>query len=498
MPLVLAIDQSTSATKVLLFDAGGRVVDQAAREHRQHYPRAGWVEHDASEIWSNLIAAASELLDRQGACRDEIAGVSLTNQRETFVVFDRDTGAPLHPAIVWQCRRGDANCAAQVKFGHESTIRTRTGLRVDSYFSAPKIQWIVQEKPDLAKRLADGTARIGTIDTYLIYRLTDRAVFATDHTNASRTLLFDIGRLVWDDELCAWWRVPRAALPEVRASASEFGTTNLGGLLPRAVPIRGVMGDSQASLFAQRCFEPGAAKITFGSGSSVLVNVGHKAPATSAGTVATLAWVHDRRPTYAAEGIITSSASTINWLRDQLGLITDARETEAMATALESNGGVYLVPAFSGLGAPHWEEKARAAIVGLSAHSDRRHVARAAVESIGYQLRDVLDAIRADAGVELQRLHGDGGATANAFLMQFCADLTGVELRVAMNPNLSALGAAWIGMLGLGIHKSLAALAALPQPEHHYVPTMPMETVTKLLRGWHRAVQQVIVGARAE
>lgn len=492
MPLVLAIDQSTSATKVLLFDELGRVIDKAAREHRQHYPRAGWVEHDAHEIWLNLLDAARELLARQSAQCDEIAGVSITNQRETFVVFESGTGKPLHPAIVWQCRRGDPLCAEQVNAGREASLRAKTGLRVDSYFSAPKLQWLVREHPEIAQRLKAGSARIGTIDTYLVYRLTRGAVFASDHTNASRTLLFGIGQLAWDEELCGWWEVPHAALPEVRESASRFGTTTLEGALPRPVPICGVMGDSQASLFAQRCFEPGTAKVTFGSGSSVLLNAGQTVPRATGGSVATLAWVRNGRPTYAAEGIITCSASTITWLRDQLGLFSSPTETEAMATSLDSNGGVFLVPAFSGLGAPYWAEHARAAIVGLSAHSDRRHVVRAALESIGYQLRDVLDSMRGDTGVALQRLHGDGGATANRFLMQFCADISGVDLRVANNPNLSALGAAWMGMLGLGIHTDFSDLAKLPQEGETYQPHVPEATAAQWLSGWHSAVKQVL------
>lgn len=498
MPLLIAVDQSTSATKVLLFDELGGLVDKAAREHRQHYPREGWVEHDANEIWANLLDAAGELLARQAARHDEIAGVSITNQRETFVAFDRDSGAPLHPAIVWQCRRGDPLCAEQVKLGREVSLRAKTGLRVDSYFSAPKIQWLLRENPQLAKRLEMGTARLGTIDTYLIYRLTHGAVFATDHTNASRTLLFDIGRRQWDDELCRWWQVPRGALPEVHESASRFGTTTIAGALSRPVPICGVMGDSQASLFAQRCFEPGMAKVTFGSGSSVLLNVGAAMPGAAGGSVATLAWVHGGSPTYAAEGIITSSASTITWLRGQLRLFSSPAETESMATSLGSNGGVFLVPAFSGLGAPYWAEHARAAIVGLSAHCDRRHIVRAALESIGYQLRDVLDSMRADAGVSLKCLHGDGGPTVNRFLMQFCADITGVELRVANNPNLSALGAAWMGMLGLRIHGQLADLARLPQQELLYQAKADETTAKEWLRGWHSAVAQVLAGPRHE
>jgi glycerol kinase len=492
MPLVLAIDQSTSATKVLLFDEQGRALDKVSREHRQLYPQAGWVEHDAAEIWSNLLEATRELLSRQSARLNEIVGVSIANQRETFVVFDAKSGEPLHPAIVWQCRRGDPFCAEQRAQGREAAIQAKTGLRVDSYFSAPKMQWLVRSKPEIATQLARGTARIGTIDTYLIYRLTGTQVFATDATNASRTLLFNLAKLAWDDELCAWWEVPRSGLPEVRECSARFGTTTVGGLLPREVPICGVMGDSQASLFAHRCYEPGTAKVTFGSGSSVLLNVGSDMPASNRGAVASLAWVHGGKATYAAEGIITSSASTVVWLRDQLGLIAKSEETESMARALPDNGGVYLVPAFSGLGAPYWEQKARAAIVGLSSHSDRRHLARAALESIGYQLRDVLDEMRKGCPVPLKRLQGDGGATRNSFLMQFCADLAGVDLRVADSPHLSPLGAAWMGLLGLGVHADLKALLALPQPEATYPASMPATQAAELLAGWHRAVNQVL------
>jgi glycerol kinase len=300
--------------------------------------------------------------------------------------------------------------------------------------------------------------------------------------------------LEWDDELCSWWQVPRNALPEIRGCSDEYGATTLAGLLPRPVPICGVMGDSQASLFGHRCFEPGTGKVTFGSGSSVLLNVGHAIPPATkeSGCVAALAWVLDGKPTYAAEGIITTSASTITWLRDQLGLISSPAETEALARSVEGNGGVYFVPAFSGLGAPHWSDKARAAIIGLSAHSDRRHVVRAALESIGYQLRDVLDAMRRNSPLMLRRLQGDGGASANAFLMQFCADLAGVELRVANSPHLSPRGAAWMGSLGLGLHKNVNGLNALPQQETVYRPIADSTDVSTLLSGWRHAVRQVL------
>ncbi len=467
-------------------------MDHASREHRQYYPQPGWVEHDAEEIWQNTLAAAREVLGRQEARIRELACVSISNQRETIVVFDRATGAPLHHAIVWQCRRGDELCSAQCRAGFEPAIRAKTGLRVDSYFSASKLQWLIRQRPDLAAKLNERWALVGTIDAYLVYRLTRGDVFATEQTNASRTLLFDIGRLAWDDELCGGWEVPRRALPEVRSSADNFGETTLEGALPAPVPICGVMGDSQASLFAQRCFDVGAAKATFGSGSSVLLNVGARRPSVERGSVCTVGWVHQGQPTYVLEGIITFSAATLTWLRDQLGLFTNPAETEAMALEVPDNGGVYLVPAFSGLGAPHWREAARAAIVGLTAHSDRRHIVRAGLESIAYQLRDVLDMMQADAGVVVRRLHGDGGATANRFLMQFCADLTGVELRVARSPHYSPLGAAMMGMLGTGIHSSTAALAALPRDDASYQPRQSPEAVAHLHAGWQRALKQVL------
>jgi glycerol kinase len=329
MRCILAIDQSTSATKVLLIDEQGRVIDKVAREHRQHYPQPGWVEHDATEIWQHVRETSRELVARQTARVGDLVCLSIANQRETIVVFDRATGAPLHPAIVWQCRRGDELCAAQSRAGRDAAIREKTGLRNDAYFSASKLQWLVRRRPELANKLRSGEALIGTIDTYLIYRLTGGRVFATDHSNACRTLLFDLRRLDWDDELCAWWEVPRIALPEVRPSAARFGETDLGGVLPRTLPICGVMGDSQASLFAQRCFEPGSAKVTFGSGSSVLLNVGRDLPRLHGGSVATLAWLCDGVPTYALEGIITCSGSTLTWLRDQLGLIQQVGEAEA-------------------------------------------------------------------------------------------------------------------------------------------------------------------------
>jgi glycerol kinase len=423
----------------------------------------------------------------------EIVGLSITNQRETIVVFERATGRPLHPAIVWQCRRSESLCIAHVAAGGEEWVRARTGLKIDPYFSGSKLQWLVENRPDLADKLISGEALVGTIDTYLVYRFTKGGVFATDFTNASRTLLFDIGRLRWDEELCGLWKVPLKALPEVRESFANFGETTIDGVLERPLPICGVMGDSQAALFAHGCFVRGTAKVTFGTGSSLLLNIGSDFRLSERGAVTALAWVRGGVPVYAFEGIIVSSASTLVWLRDQLRLIDRLEEVEALATAVDDNGGVYLVPAFSGLGFPHWAPAARATLVGLSTHSDRRHVVRAALEAIAYQIADALERMRAEAGSPLAALHCDGGPTANRFLMQFTADMTGCVLRVATMADCSALGAARAGLLGLGVIASLDELAARPQTNDVYTPQRDRAAIARLEQGWQHAVRQTVL-----
>ena len=492
MTHILAIDQSTSATKAVLFDATGAVIDKASREHRQVYPQPGWVEHDAEEIWQNVLAVVGELAGRQCDKLATAAGLAITNQRETFVVFDRQTGRPLANAIAWQCRRGDAICRELADAGCDAVVQRKTGLKIDSYFSGSKLTWLLRNRSDLREKLACGDALLGTVDTYLVYRLTDGDVFATDPTNASRTLLYDVRSLGWDEELCQLFDVPRRSLAEVRESFARFGETDAAGALPRKLPICGVMGDSQASLFAQRCFELSTAKATFGSGTSVMVNVGSEFKLPGQGAVAALAWVHQGRPTYALEGLINYSSATISWLKNQLGLIHDAAETDALARAVEDNGGVYFVPAFSGLSAPYWSPDARAAIVGMTAHSQKGHVVRAALEAIAYQVRDVLEMIRSDAGVAPQVLHADGGPTHNEFLMQFTADMTGVELAVSETQESSALGAALAGMLGLGLTKSLQDLAAMPRAIRTYRPSMSRDKVEQLYAGWKTAVKRVL------
>jgi glycerol kinase len=491
MTAILAIDQSTSATKAVLFDAAGSVLDRASREHRQLYPQPGWVEHDAEEIWQNLLAVLHEIGARADRLRD-VVGLALTNQRETFVVFDRQTGRPLTNAVVWQCRRGEATCRALQAAGHDETVTAKTGLKLDTYFSGPKLKSLLNESPELAERLQRGEALVGTIDTYLIFRLTNGAVFATDPTNASRTLLYDIGRLAWDRALCGLFDVPDSSLAEVRESFSQFGETNAAGILPRKLPICGVMGDSQASLFAHRCFAPGMAKVTFGSGSSVLLNVGERYRRPRQGAVVALAWVLNGRPTYALEGIINYSSATIAWLKDQLGLIASAADTGELAESISDNAGVYLVPAFSGMSAPYWKPDARAAILGMTAHTRREHVVRAGLESIGYQFRDVLEMIQQEAGLQPRVVRADGGPTNNTFLMQFTADIAGVELEIADVAESSAWGAAMAGLLGLGVVTTLDELAALPRSIRTYRPSMPPGEVNKLYSGWQAAVQRVL------
>lgn len=485
---ILAIDQSTSATKALLYDRAGALLEKQSIDHRQIYPGPGRVEHDAEEIYRNVLTAVARL----NLGEDRLLCVSLTNQRETVVVFDRATGRPLHNALVWQDRRAEPICAELRAAGHEELVTTRTGLKIDTYFSAPKLTWLMRNDPGIARKIAEGEALVGTIDAYLIYRLTGGNTFATDHTNACRTLLFDITRLAWDQSLLNIFGVPARALPEVRDSTATFGRTDFEGRLDRPQRICGVMGDSQASLFAHRCFTPGSAKVTVGSGSSVLLNLGPQLRSGGDGAVSTVAWTHAGRATYSFEGIINYSAATVAWLKDQLGLIRSSEECEPAAASVPDNGGVYLVPAFAGLSAPYWAPDARAAIVGLTAHSNRNHVIRAALESIAYQIRDVLDAMRPRAGVELRTINADGGATRNAFLMQFIADVTGLDVRVAQMPDCSSLGAALAGAIGTGAYASLDELAAQPRDAMTYRPRMPAAQVESLLAGWKRAVAQVL------
>ncbi len=493
MKYILAVDQSTSATKAILFDVAGGVADKASVNHQQHYPRPGWVEHDAEELFANTLAVIREVMGRNAKLAGDVLALSITNQRETFVVFDRKTGRPLHNAVVWQCRRGDEICAKLRDAGHDETIRQVTGLKIDSYFPASKIKWLLDEDAEVRQAVESGRALIGTIDTYLIHRLTGGKVFATDQTNASRTLLYDITKLKWDDDLCDLFGVPVAALPEVRDSSAEFGATDADGAIGRELPICGVMGDSQASLFAHRCFTPGDVKVTFGTGSSILLNIGNEMKFCGGGIVTTIGWVIGGECTYTFEGIINCSGATVAWIKDQLGIISAPAETETLARGLADNGGVYIVPAFVGLGAPYWKADARAAIVGLTQHSTRAHVARATLESIAYQIKDALDAMADDSPAPLTVIHGDGGMVANSFLMQFTADVLRLPVAASTVAELSPLGAALAGAIGAGVYGGLDELAALKFQAKEYRPRMDAAAAAFLHAGWQQAVRRVLL-----
>jgi len=492
MSLILAIDQSTSATKAILFNEGGELIDQTAVPHRQIYPQPGWVEHDAEEIFQNTIQAIKLLWERHKEHSHDVLFLSVTNQRETIVVFERGSGKPLYHAIVWQCRRGAPLCEAFVQQGYDSMVQQRTGLKIDTYFSASKLAWLIENQPGIRQKLINGQALIGTIDTYLIYRLTHGKVFASDHTNASRTLLYNIHTLAWDKDLCELFHVPMQALPEIHDCNAHFAETDAQGILPSPLPICGVMGDSQAALFGQRGYQTGAVKITIGSGSSILLNLGDKPRTSQQGMVTAIAWVLDQHPTYCFEGITNFTGATINWLRDQLKIIESPEETEALALTVEDNGGVYLVNAFVGFSAPYWQPDARAAITGLTPSSTRAHVVRAALESIAYLTTDVLQSMSQEANLQLKSIHADGGSTRNRFLMQFMADITRLQVRASRLPELSALGAALAGSLGMGLNTSLEGLQRLPLAFSDYTPIMSGDQAQALHAGWKRAVRQTL------
>ena len=492
MKTMLAIDQSTSATKAILFDQGGQLVDKVSIPHEQIYPRPGWVEHDAEEIYQNTVQSVRMLLEQNKGVDKNLLALSITNQRETIVVFDRQTGKPHYHALVWQCRRGSEICAGLVAAGKNEIVQQKTGLPIDTYFSASKLKWLVDNQPEIRDKLIAGEALIGTIETYLIYRLTKGATFASDQTNACRTLLYDIKNLCWDEELCDIFDVPMQALPEVRESRAQFGETDIEGALAAPLPICGVMGDSQAALFAQRCYDSGAAKVTFGTGSSVLLNIGDEIVHSDSGIVSTIAWVQAGKPTYAFEGITNFTGATIAWLKNQLEIIANAAETEYLARSVADNGGVYLIPAFVGLSAPYWQPNAKAAILGLTPHSTRAHVVRAGLEGIAYRIRDVLSLMAQDAGVEMQYIHADGGAVSNHFLMQFVADMLGITVRASSLPELSALGAVFSGMLGMGVVQTIVDLQQLPMASVDYAPQMERALADQYYLGWQTAVQQVL------
>jgi glycerol kinase len=483
--MILAIDQGTTGTTCLVFGEDTEVLGRAYREFEQHFPKPGWVEHDAGEIWTVTRAVAGEALDDAGVAAGELVAVGITNQRETVCVWDPDSGEPLHRALVWQDRRTARRCDELREAGHEGLVRRRTGLVLDPYFSATKIEWLLRNVDGLAERAREGRAAFGTIDSWLIFKLTGEHV--TDPSNASRTMLYDIGEGRWDPELLELFGVPERALPEVRTSCGELGITRPEALAGHAVPVAGVAGDQQAALFGQACLEPGLGKNTYGTGSFVLLNAGARAPESPEGLLATVAWGIGRRLDYALEASIFVTGAAVQWLRDGLQIIDAAADTEPLAASLDSNDGVYFVPALTGLGSPHWDPYARGTIVGLTRGTGRAHLARATLESIAYQTVDAVRAMEAAAGRELTELRADGGASVNRWLMQFQADVLGVPVVLPEIPETTALGAALLAGVGVG-QWSLDRVASQWGERARFEPAMSGDERATLLSGWRAAL----------
>jgi glycerol kinase len=478
--VLLAIDQGTTGTTCLVFDLQGELIGRAYREFTQHFPRPGWVEHDAAEIWEVSHAVAGEALDDAGAEAGELEAVGITNQRETVVCWDPSTGEPLHRALVWQDRRTAARCDELRDAGEEERIRERTGLVLDPYFSATKIEWLLRNVDGLEQKAREGHAVFGTIDSWLLFKLTGEHV--TDPSNASRTLLYDLREGRWDPELLELFGIPERSLPEVRPSCGEFGRFG-------DVPVSGVAGDQQAALFGQRCIEPGLGKNTYGTGSFVLINHGTSAPPPVEGLLSTVAWQIGRQTTYALEAAIFVTGAAVQWLRDGLQIIETAAETEELAGSLECNDGVYFVPALTGLGSPHWDPYARGTIVGLTRGNGRAHLARAALEAMAYQAVDAVRAMEGAGSEPLAELRADGAATVNRWLMQFQADVLGVPVVVPEVAETTAMGAALLAGVGAGL-MTLDQVARMGDERARYEPVMGEDERETLLDGWHRALDR--------
>ena len=488
---ILAIDQGTTSTRSIVFDAAARPVATAQREFAQHYPRPGWVEHDPEDIWRDTLATAREAIARSGVGAARIAGIGITNQRETVVVWDRATGVPIHPAIVWQDRRTAEVCQALKADGAEAMVRSRTGLLLDPYFSATKIAWILDAVAGARARGERGELAFGTIDSFLVWRLTGGAVHATDVTNAGRTLLYDIHRQCWDDELCRLLRVPAAMLPEVHDNSHVFGTT-ARDLFGAAIPIAGMAGDQQAALFGQACFDRGMVKSTYGTGCFMLLNTGETAIESDNRLLTTPAYRLNGRMTYALEGSIFVAGAAIKWLRDGIGVITSAHQTNDMATQVPDSHGVYMVPAFVGLGAPHWDTEARGLITGLTLGATAAHLARAALEAVGYQTLDLAEAMMADGGAAPATLRIDGGMAANDWLCQFLADMLETPVERPTHLETTALGAAFHAGLATGIWPDLDALARTWTRGACFTPRMAKADRAVLIAGWRAALGKAL------
>ncbi len=489
---IMSLDQGTTSSRAILFDIDGKIVGTAQKEFTQIYPKAGWVEHDAMEIWGTQSGVAREVLEKTGAKPSEVAAIGITNQRETTVVWDKNTGKPVYNAIVWQCRRTASICDELKGKGLESEIRDKTGLVVDAYFSGTKVKWILDNVEGAREKAENGELLFGNIDTWLIWNLTRGKVHVTDYSNASRTMLYNIKELKWDEAILKELNIPASMLPEVKPSSYVYGVTDPQTFGGAEIPIAGDAGDQQAALFGQACFEEGMAKNTYGTGCFMLMNTGEKPVASKNGLLTTIAWGVDGKVEYALEGSIFIAGASVQWLRDELRVVENAAESEAYASKVEDTNGVYMVPAFTGLGAPYWDMYARGAIVGLTRGAKREHIVRATLESIAYQTKDVLNAMQDDSNIELKGLKVDGGACANNFLMQFQGDILNVPVHRPQVIETTALGAAYLAGLAVGFWKNKDEIKNKWAIDKEFSPNMGDKSRNMLYNGWKKAVKRAL------
>jgi glycerol kinase len=487
--LLLALDQGTTSSRAILFDHHGRVQAVAQKEFQQIFPKAGWVEHDPIEIWQSQLTVAQEAIKKSGIAAGDIAAIGITNQRETTLLWDRHTGHPIHNAIVWQDRRTSQFCDELKRDGHQPTIQKKTGLVIDAYFSASKLRWLLDNVPNARTRAEKGELAFGTIDTWLLWNLTNGAVHITDSTNASRTMLFNIHEHKWDDELLDLLQIPRAILPEVRSS-SEIYAESAKEIFGSPIKIAGIAGDQQAALFGQTCYSRGLAKNTYGTGCFMLMNVGSQATLSKHNLLTTIAWTRDHKTEYALEGSVFVGGAVVQWLRDGLGIVKSAADIEKLASTVPDTGGVYIVPAFAGLGAPHWDQYARGTILGITRGTTAAHFARAALESIAFQVADILDVMQHDSAIKIKELRVDGGAAADNLLLQFQADLLRVPVVRPAVTETTALGAAYLAGLAVGYWKGIDDVRANWQIERTFEPQLPESEVKHRRARWTEALQR--------
>lgn len=487
---VVALDQGTTSSRAIIFDNKGDIVGISQREFTQYYPKAGWVEHDPMEIWSSQSSVLTEVLAKYGVHSDEVAAIGITNQRETVVVWDKKTGRPVYNAIVWQCRRTADICDGLRERGLTDYIRENTGLVIDAYFSGTKLKWILDNVAGAREKAQAGELLFGTVDSWLIWNMTQGRVHVTDYTNASRTMLFNINTLQWDERMLDELDIPRCMLPEVRKSSDIYGQTNIGGKGGTRIPIAGIAGDQQSALFGQLCVHKGMAKNTYGTGCFLLMNTGEKKYTSNNGLITTLAIGEEGEVNYALEGSVFMGGATIQWLRDELGLVRDATDTDYFASKVDDANGVYLVPAFVGMGAPYWDPHARGVLIGLSRGVNRNHIIRAALESIAYQSRELLDAMEDDSGIKMSSLKVDGGAVANDFLMQFQADIMNTRVVRPELVETTALGAALLAGLAVGFWQSTDEIKQHLAVDRTFTPELPDEERNRRFNGWKRAVER--------